>query len=137
MMENTGYLLMNISKKMRYELNQALKTVDLTAPQWAVLQQLERQDCSVSANELTKRLEMDKPTLSAIIKRLEQKQLLYKEKNPADQRISYLHLTKAGRELMKKGQQISDTVLHSFLIKLSADEQTQLNHFLKKIDTED
>lgn len=36
-MDNIGYLLMNISKKMRYNLNQALKTTDLTASQWAVL----------------------------------------------------------------------------------------------------
>ena len=73
-MENTGYLIMNSSKKLTYELNTTLRSGDLTAPQWAVIQQIHRFEekvTPITAKQLTKLLEMDKPTVSAIIKRLE------------------------------------------------------------------
>lgn len=63
---NTGYLLMNISKQMKYQLNQALLQQGLTVQQWAVIQQLAQQ-IPLTAVTLSARLDMDKPTLSGII----------------------------------------------------------------------
>lgn len=76
---NTGYLLMNISKQLKYSLNQELKKRGLTVQQWAIIQQLSHLDEATSV-ELTKTLDMDKPTISGIIQRLEKKGLLQKKR---------------------------------------------------------
>lgn len=139
-MKNTGYLLMSVSKKLRYELNHELSQLDITAQQWAVMQQLNHfQQLShlVTANDLAKILDMDKPTISAIIKRLENKKLLYKIKNSQDSRAFDLFLSQSGLEQCQKALAISDLILTQFTAKLSAEEQNQLNQVLQKLDSED
>ncbi|MGF2942922.1 MarR family winged helix-turn-helix transcriptional regulator [Enterococcus xiangfangensis] len=74
---NTGYLLMNISKKLKYDLNKALLEKGITVQQWAVIQQVDLKE-PVTATELVHILDMDKPTISGIVQRLEKKELLVK-----------------------------------------------------------
>lgn len=138
-MENTGYLIMNSSKKLTYELNTALREKNLTAPQWAVLQQLKRfedTNQSITAIQLTKLLEMDKPTISAIIKRLEQKTLINRRKSHHDNRSYDLYLTKTGKEVYEFAKKISDEVLKGFVQPLSSEEQELLNTLLQKLNQE-
>lgn len=130
---NTGYLLMNISKQMKYQLNQALLQQGLTVQQWAVIQQLAQQ-IPLTAVTLSARLDMDKPTLSGIIKRLLDKQLIEKTSNPDDKRSQLLSLTDAGMTAAAAGKQTSDDLLDHVLGDLSPAEQTTLNHLLTKIN---
>lgn len=138
-MENTGYLIMNSSKKLTYELNTALREKNLTAPQWAVIQQLKRFEDhhqSITAIQLTKLLDMDKPTISAIIKRLEQKNLINRRKSHHDNRSYDLYLTKTGKEAYELAKNTSDKVLKNFILPLSAEEQESLNTLLQKLNQE-
>ncbi|MDT2736819.1 MarR family transcriptional regulator [Enterococcus pseudoavium] len=138
-MENTGYLIMNSSKKLTYQLNTALREGELTAPQWAVIQQIrrfERTNQTITANQLTKLLEMDKPTISAMIKRLEQKKFISRIQSPLDSRAYYLRLTVQGKQAYEFGKAISDEVLSSFLAPLSEAEQQRLNQLLEQLDQE-
>ncbi|MHA3065527.1 MarR family winged helix-turn-helix transcriptional regulator [Lacticaseibacillus saniviri] len=130
---NTGYLLMNISKQMKYQLNQALLQQGLTVQQWAVIQQLAQQ-IPLTAVTLSARLDMDKPTLSGIIKRLLDKQLIEKTSNPDDKRSQLLSLTDAGMTAAAAGKQTSDDLLDHVLGDLSPAEQATLNHLLTKIN---
>lgn len=138
-MENTGYLIMNSSKKLTYELNTALRGENLTAPQWAVIQQVKRfedNDQSITAIQLTKLLDMDKPTISAILKRLEQKTLINRRKSIHDNRSFDLYLTEAGKEAYEFAKNTSDKVLKNFILPLSAEEQESLNTLLQKLNQE-
>lgn len=92
---------MNISKKLKYTLNQALVKKGVTVQQWAVMQQLSIRD-KYTATELARILDMDKPIISGILKRLEMKCVLIKNKNPSDQRSSILSLTKTGQILLNE-----------------------------------
>lgn len=138
-MENTGYLIMNSSKKLTYELNTTLRSGDLTAPQWAVIQQIHRFEekvTPITAKQLTKLLEMDKPTVSAIIKRLEQKTFVKRIQSSTDSRVYYLSLTPQGNQAYEFGKQISESVLSDFLAPLSEDNQQLLNQLLQQLDQE-
>lgn len=139
-MPNTGYLLMNISKKLKYRLNDALTELNITIQQWSVLQQLHRLSQSgaqIAANDLAQRLDMDKPTISAIIKRLEAKKLVYKTKNGHDNRLFDLFLSETGAEIYTKAAVISNSVLNQFMAQLSETEKSQLNQLLQKLDREE
>ncbi|WP_086347592.1 MarR family winged helix-turn-helix transcriptional regulator [Candidatus Enterococcus clewellii] len=130
---DTGYLLMNISKNLKYTLNQALIKKGVTIQQWAVIQQLSiRKGCT--AAELAVILDMDKPTISGIVKRLELKKLLVKNDNPLDQRSKFLSLTNLGEVLLNECQDISETIISKYLVVLSSEEQQKLNQLLMKIN---
>lgn len=138
-MKNLGYLLMSVSKKLKYNLNQALNENAITAQQWSVIQQIHVKtalDQRVTANELGQLLDMDKPTMSGIVKRLEQKQLLYKVQDQSDKRYYYLFLTAAGEDICQTAKEISDHELARFLQTLTSEEQQQLGTLLDKLDEE-
>lgn len=132
---DSGYLLMNISKQLKYDLNQALLQKGVTVQQWAVIQQI-NQRTKATVAELSIQLDMDKPTVSGIVKRLEGKQLVSKVPHPSDQRSSLLLLTEAGNVILKECQMISEQILQKSLSVLSVEEQQTLNHLLTKINQE-
>ncbi|WP_313630374.1 MarR family transcriptional regulator [Enterococcus devriesei] len=135
-MENTGYLIMNSSKHLTYDLNSELRKQDLTAPQWAVLQQINhyQQERPTTAKQLVTLLNMDKPTLSVILKRLEQKNFIIKKRSSHDSRSYELFLTDSGKQTYLSGEKISEHVLEKFIAPLSIEEKRQLNELLQKLN---
>lgn len=132
---DTGYLLMNISKQLKYNLNQVLNTKGITVQQWAVIQQLSLKD-ERTAVLLSEALDMDKPTISGIIKRLEKKGLVIKTENPSDLRSQLISLTDTGHEILSECQALSEQILANYLTILSTKEQETLNILLTKINQE-
>lgn len=129
---NTAYLLMMSSKKLKHDLNQKLLAEGITIQQWSVIQQLAMQP-EMTAAMLGDNLDIDRPTLSGIIQRLEKKELLRRKKNPADSRSYLLTLTEDGQQQVKTYQKMSDQLLATFLARLTATEQQQLNQLLTKL----
>ncbi|MBO0481921.1 MarR family winged helix-turn-helix transcriptional regulator [Candidatus Enterococcus courvalinii] len=132
---DTGYLLMNISKQLKYNLNQALNTKGITVQQWAVIQQLFLKN-EQTAVLLSETLDMDKPTISGIIKRLEKKGFIIKTANPSDLRSHLISLTDTGHEILAECQALSEQILANYLTILSTKEQETLNVLLTKINQE-
>ncbi|MDH6365310.1 DNA-binding MarR family transcriptional regulator [Enterococcus sp. PF1-24] len=135
---NTAFLLLNTAKNLKYGLNRTLETYNITAQQWAVIQRLSQvANENITAQQLSQDLEMDKQTISEIVKRLESKQLLIREKNPNDRRAYQLKLSKIGIQALTQYQEVSQTVLEAFLSPLTAAEQAQLQKLLFKLQASD
>lgn len=136
-MNNLGFLLMETSKQLKYQLNNALQALDITVQQWAVLQQLfvaqQRQETS-NAVLVAKRLGMDKPTISAIIKRMEAKELLTRQRDTSDTRKFNLNLTTKGLQLYGTAEKISQEVLTQYLQPLTVAQQEQLRDLLIQLE---
>lgn len=132
---NIAFLIMSVAKKLKYDLNQALQRFDITAQQFAVLQHIDRlsEIQTVTAKELTPLLDMDKPTISGIISRLIQKNMLQKEKNPLDKRSFGLILTKNGEETLASCYSIADTILDEHLTRITDEESHVLREILTKL----
>jgi DNA-binding MarR family transcriptional regulator len=73
---------------------------DLGNTQWYVLYRLSGQE-SVGQRDLTRELEVERATLSAVIAALVRKGLIEQAPDPADRRQKLLHITTAGRNLWK------------------------------------
>jgi len=131
---NTGYLLMQISKEIRYQLNQQLLKENITIQQWAVAEQIyllsPRKQATVK--NIAQALNMDRPTASGIVNRLETKKIITKKVDSADKRSYLISLTSSGEKYLNLGQQISNQVMDSYLNHLSTPEQTELNQLLSK-----
>lgn len=132
-MDNIGYLIMNLSKQLKYQLREQLQEIQLTPQQWAVLQQLAHAH-GATAVEVGQRLGMDKPTISGILVRMEKKALITKTRSQGDRRRVQLALTDKGKELFVSAKAISDQVLTDFCEPLSASEQQQLQRILLKME---
>lgn len=78
-----------------------LDEVDLTYPQYLVLMLLWEQPV-LSVKELGDRLLLDSGTLTPLLKRLEQKKLVSRKRNEADERSMLISLTKEGSALKRQ-----------------------------------
>lgn len=133
-MEDTGFLLMSISKKLKQVMNRSLGEGDITISQWALLASMSRDDKPVTAAELATALDMDKPTVSGIVKRLVTKELIAESPRATDRRARDLVLTPQGRKTFQECAAVSGMTTSWFLQPLTMPEQEQLRGLLTKLD---
>ncbi len=86
----------------------------------------------LSQKDLIAQLEMTPQSASELIKKLENKQLIVKEKSQEDKRISIIQLTSAGMQEAEKNYQFQPIALNS----LTEDEKMQFNTILDKLIVE-
>jgi DNA-binding MarR family transcriptional regulator len=99
--DSLGFLLNRAAFAMRRGLEQRLVRHGLTAPQWAVLARLWEED-GQSPSAIGKSLHFDRPTITGIVDRLEEKGLVRKTRDAEDRRVVRIHLTARGREMERQ-----------------------------------
>ena len=70
----------------------------------------ENEDTTVTASEIAKKLNLDAPTVTPIIKKLIDQGLIKKQRDKSDERLINISLTKKGRDLEEKVALIQDKV---------------------------
>lgn len=123
-MENTAYLIMKASRVLKYELDQRLKKYDITASQFSVLYQIRQHNNRVTASEVAEVLDLDRPTISAIIKRLHNKGIIERVPHEKDKRSEYLLINNGYLAVVDMLRQESD-MLNTEMF--NAYTQNQLN----------
>ncbi len=96
--DSLGYLLNAAAVSMRWALEARLAPHGVTAPQWAVLARLWEED-GLPQSRIGERLSFDKPTVSGVVDRLEDKGLVRRVRDEQDRRVTRVFLTEAGRGL--------------------------------------
>lgn len=129
------FLLYAVSRKITQQYKPLLDQLDLTYPQYLVVMVLwETNDIPVKM--LSEKLLLETNTLTPLLKRLEQKQIIDRNRSKEDERKVIISLTQKGIELQHKAQQIPHQLLEQ-LQCLDIDEleinnlKTTLNKFLK------
>ncbi|WP_461097046.1 MarR family winged helix-turn-helix transcriptional regulator [Spirosoma luteolum] len=87
-----------------------LDQIDLTYPQYLTLMLLWETD-NLTVGAIGERLLLDSGTLTPLLKRLEQKGLVSRHRNPADERQVTIQLTEAGRALSERAESIPTQLL--------------------------
>ncbi|MDY0939634.1 MULTISPECIES: MarR family winged helix-turn-helix transcriptional regulator [Priestia] len=91
-------LLDKISGQMRRNYNQLLQDVNLHAGQDNLLCKLWAND-GLTQVQLCEHLKCEPPTVTNMVKALEQKGIVYRQRDEKDGRISRVYLTPEGRDL--------------------------------------
>ncbi|WP_366533464.1 MarR family winged helix-turn-helix transcriptional regulator (plasmid) [Carnobacterium maltaromaticum] len=135
---NTAFLLLNTTRKLKHTLNLEMERYGLTAQQWAVIQRIAQTNKNeiITASQVSQFLEIDKQTLSEIIKRLEEKELIVKKRITSDRRAFSLHLSADQTNNLTIYTTASSQVLEKFLSPLTDIEKETLNHLLLKLQQE-
>lgn len=89
---------------------------------------------SITANELTKCLNIKKSYLSRKLSKLEKKGYIYKKKNPDDTRSQHLQLTEKGTELNRYVEEQSDKKVLDLLAPLEEKDYQALTNAMKTIE---
>jgi len=129
---NISYLLNKATLILRRKLSDGLSPYDITPAQWSVLRDLAHQSRQeegtghTSPAQIAERLEMDRPTLSGIMDRLQKKEWVTVRPNPRDRRSQLVELTELANQLIPSIEQVSEQVLQHALLHIEADQVTIL-----------
>ncbi len=87
-----------------------LDEMGITYPQYLVLCVLGEED-GMTVGGIAGRLALESSTVTPPLKRLEQAGLVKRRRNKADERVVEVHLTSAGRDLLKRASCLGDTLM--------------------------
>jgi DNA-binding MarR family transcriptional regulator len=107
-----------------------LKRLRITQPQVRILTMLSRQGAPATIEEIADWTLKEFNSVSTLINRMEQKELIKKFKKPGELK-TYITLTEKGSYLFHK--QVTERSIHLIFEKLSPEEKTQLDSILKKL----
>jgi MarR family transcriptional regulator for hemolysin len=96
---NLGFLLHDVARLMRKRFEQNARGLGLTRSQYSVLAHLARNE-GIQQSGLAEILEVEPITLTRILDRLEEAELVERRTHPRDRRIRLLHLTPKAHPLL-------------------------------------
>ncbi|GGN58985.1 MULTISPECIES: MarR family winged helix-turn-helix transcriptional regulator [Oceanobacillus] len=107
-----------------------LKDWNLTNAQYDILSRIAEAK-TLSQQELADQLLVTKANITQIIKRLEQLDLIKKEK---DWKTNYISLSEKGKTVYKESNQVLEEFQQDYFKKLTIEEKKQLLHLLRKVE---
>ena len=135
-----GYWLFYTQRSMYYAFNEVLKAscqehdkpYAVTPPQWGVLSLLIEQD-GLAIGAISQKRGVDAPTITGIIKRLEQNGLVERRHDLEDRRQVKVYLTSEGHDIMRYLPGVT-TAFNEIMMKgFSEDQQRDLIAKLQQI----
>lgn len=130
--ENAGFLIKLVSNSLNRMLDQEMSPLGLTAMQWRPLAMVFLGRADTPA-ELARLNDMDTGAMTRALDRLEAKGLLRRTRSQTDRRVVKIELTELGEA---KAREIPPNIARSLnhhLRGFSADEVTQLMHFMRRM----
>ncbi len=107
-----------------------LDEIDLTYTQYIVMMVL-WEEREINVKELGSRLYLDSGTLTPVLKRLEQKGLITRQRDDKDERVLIVSITKEGDELKDKAVEIP--IKMAGCVSLEPQDATELYGLLHKL----
>ena len=125
-----GFPLYLGSKELLNRYAALLKDLDLTYTQYVVMMYFWEKETS-NVKRMSETLLLDPSTLTPVLKRLEQKGYLRRERNAEDERNLTIALTEEGLQLQRKAMPIPVSMYH--YVGLEDKEFSELHRLLKKM----
>lgn len=119
-----------LSREITAMYRPLLDELGLTYPQYLVLLVLWEEEHQ-TVNQLGEKLRLDSGTLTPLLKRLEQKGIVIRNRSTVDERVVNVSLTKEGESLKSKAVCIPEQLADSLTITI--DELVQLRSIINKI----
>jgi len=120
--------------RMEEEAKEQYNFKELTVTQMHYLEMISELD-NPNLTELAAAMKLTKPTVTVLIDKLIEKELVYKIQSDADRRSTHLHLTVRGKLINQMHKYAHQRMAEQVSKKISQDELHQLTLLLKKIIT--
>jgi DNA-binding MarR family transcriptional regulator len=130
--ESISCLIVKVARAHRTLAATLLAELDLYPGQEFLLMQLWRED-GLPQSELCARLEVEPPTLTKMLHRLEGCGVVERKRDPVDARICRVHLTDRGYALQEPVEKLWQTLESRTLANLSLEEKLLLRRLLLQL----
>ena len=124
-----GYKLKKTQHALRLHMDEALRALDLTTPQYAVLAQLELNPGASNA-ALARSAFITAQTMHGIVSNLEKRGLIQRKSDVSHGRILCTELTDQGHKIVARAHDMIRDVEARMLATVSAEHQTLLERLL-------
>ena len=119
-----------LAKEIINRYRPLLEALDLTYPQYLVMLVL-WEEKEQSVNQLGEKLKLDSGTLTPLLKRMEQKGLLSRIRNRADERVVNISLTEKGKTIKQQAMCIPTQLMEA--MQVSTEDLIELKNIIIKI----
>jgi DNA-binding MarR family transcriptional regulator len=130
--DSVGYLMRRIMSLVSHSIEREMEPTGLTNAQWVPLLKLYMGLASTVA-ELARECDLDAGSMTRLLDRLEDKQLVRRVRSSDDRRVVNIELTDAGRVAAKEIPQILCQIQNAHLVGFSVDEWQILTGYLRRI----
>ena len=124
-----GYKLKQTQHSLRLHMDEALRTLDLTTPQYSVLAQLELRP-GISNATLARSSFITAQTMHGIVSNLEKRNLVKRKSDPQHGRILATQLTKQGVKAVQQAHKIISKVEAMMTSTITKDNEALLEKLL-------
>jgi MarR family transcriptional regulator, organic hydroperoxide resistance regulator len=129
--DSINYLFIQVAKAHRARTHELLSTLGLHVGQEMILVALSRHE-DLTLSELAEQLEVQPPTVTKMVQRLESSGIVKREPCKNDSRVSNICLTPKGKQLQTKMEKIWNQVESEFIANLSQAEKESFQKLLQK-----
>ncbi len=131
---SVGFLLKQINNVYEKDLNQRLRTLGITASQCAVLDYLitSRKE-EVNQKDIEKALNLKNPTVTGLLKRLDEKGFILIVPNNKDRRCKNVYLTEKAYDIQKRMEADRKKIDKTLLIGMNKKETENLVKMLERV----
>ena len=124
--KRVGYLLKRAQHALRLRMDEALRALGVTTPQYAALSALEEGGARLSGAELARRCFVTPQTMNAIIHNLETSGLMARAGSSTHGRIINVSLTALGKKVVLRCHRVALALEEQMLRPLDAGSRQQL-----------
>ena len=125
-----GYQMKRVQHALRTQMDEVLRGIGVTTPQYAALSALEATP-GLSGAELARRDFVTAQTMNAILVNLETAGLVTRRSHPEHGRVLQAYLTGAGEELVARAHGVVEAIERRMLEGLGGDDQRRLLEALR------
>ncbi|MEL7449747.1 MAG: MarR family transcriptional regulator [Pseudomonadota bacterium] len=118
--------------KVHRVLNQLLGELDLSLAQHEILVTIQRSE-SLTQGELSERLHVIKSNASALLNKLEARDLVRRDPDPQDSRVRRLSLTPEGQTLVKRSFAVQSRVVRAMVSVMDDEELEQMADVMERV----
>jgi DNA-binding MarR family transcriptional regulator len=126
------FLLKRTGFAAKERSHEAFEETGLSPYHFAVLLILDEGTCAAQWM-IADRLGYDRSQIVGLLDDLEERELVFRKRDPVDRRRHLVTLTEAGRSTLAELRQVSKSIEDEFLAPLSAEERRTLHDLLLKV----
>ena len=126
--EHVGLLIKFLNGKITNKVNKNLVKFSLTCVQHEILCFINKneKERDVFQKDIEKCLKLTNPTVTGIIKRLEEKQMIVRCPSSIDARYKCLHVTEKGKDIICKSFKFGSNTIEKQLVNDMTDEEVKV-----------
>jgi DNA-binding MarR family transcriptional regulator len=134
MSDSVGFMISDVSRLMRRRFDERARLIGVTRTQWRTLTTLKRHE-GINQGGMADLLEVEPITLSRMIDRLEEANLVERRPDPADRRAWQIFLTPKALPILDQLRALAEDMIDAALYGLDEAQRTQLMASLATIRT--